>query len=159
MDLILWRHAEAELAHPDREDALRKLTLKGQKQAHKMAYWLDSQLPETCRILVSPTIRTRQTADAILALNRKIKIVSEASPESSVEDLLKISNWPTSREPILIVGHQPNLGELVERIMAPAFTQCSIRKGNVWWISQKERDGEGIRTYLKAIISPDLVIK
>lgn len=159
MDLILWRHAEAELAHPDRDDALRKLTQKGQKQAHKMAYWLDSHLPDTCRIVVSPTVRTQQTADAIAALNRKYKIVTEISPEASVDDLFKVSNWPISREPILIVGHQPNLGELITKIMSPMLTECAIRKGNVWWITQKERDGEGLRTYLKAIMSPDLIIK
>ena len=37
MDLILWRHAEAEAGEPD--DG-RALTSKGHKQAEKMAAWL-----------------------------------------------------------------------------------------------------------------------
>ena len=37
MELILWRHAEAEDGSPD---AARKLTAKGEKQAQKLARWL-----------------------------------------------------------------------------------------------------------------------
>jgi phosphohistidine phosphatase len=159
MDLILWRHAEAEIIQTDQEDAARRLTPKGIKQAHKMAYWLDSHLPETCRIFVSPTVRTKQTAQAISALGRKYKLLTELAPESNIEVLLSAINWPNNREPVLLVGHQPNLGEIASHVITPSQTECAIRKGNVWWISQKEKDGEGLRTYLKAIIPPDLIIK
>lgn len=160
MDLILWRHADAELAAPGMPDSARKLTGKGIKQANKMAYWLDSNLPETCRILVSPTVRTRET---IAALDRKFKVIYEIGPEADADALLQAANWPNSREPVLIVGHQPTLGQVAARLIAPAQQDCSVRKGNVWWISQKQRAKEdseaGIQTYLKAIMSPDLVIK
>lgn len=59
MDLILWRHAEAEPGEPDLE---RALTAKGQRQARRMADWLGSQLPDSCRILASPALRCLQTA-------------------------------------------------------------------------------------------------
>ncbi len=41
MDLILWRHAEAEKANPGSDDLTRALTAKGEKQATRMAAWLD----------------------------------------------------------------------------------------------------------------------
>ncbi|MBY0574549.1 MAG: histidine phosphatase family protein, partial [Undibacterium sp.] len=109
MDLILWRHAEAELATPEQPDALRRLTHKGIKQANKMAYWLDSTLPENCRILVSPSLRTRET---MAALNRKFKVLTEVGLDASVEDILSAANWPHSKESVMIVGHQPSLGEV-----------------------------------------------
>ena len=59
MELILWRHAEAEMGEPDEG---RALTAKGHKQAWKMAEWLDHNLPNSCKILVSPATRTVQTA-------------------------------------------------------------------------------------------------
>ena len=59
MELILWRHAEAEDGIPD---AKRPLTERGQKQARKMAKWLRKRLPEDTRIIVSPALRCRQTA-------------------------------------------------------------------------------------------------
>ncbi|GGC74947.1 phosphohistidine phosphatase SixA [Undibacterium terreum] len=152
MELILWRHAEAEEGEPDAE---RKLTGKGQKQAAKMARWLDSNLPETCRILVSPAVRTQET---VAHLHRKFKTVPELSVGASIEDVLTAANWPNSREPVLIVGHQPYLGLVAAQVLGTPQQECAVRKGNVWWITQKPREDE-LQTYLKAIMSPDLVVK
>jgi len=160
MDLILWRHADAEPALLQQIDSERRLTNKGQKQAMKMAYWLDRNLPDTCRILVSPTVRTRET---IAALDRKFKIVDELAPGASVDAVLKAANWPHSREPVLIVGHQPTLGQVAAALTNPILQECAIRKGNVWWISQRQAAKElaenGMKTYLRAIMTPDLVIR
>src|SRR5687767_291721 len=57
MDLILWRHAEAEDGLPGAPDAGRELTARGRRQAMKMAGWLDRNLPSGCRILCSPARR------------------------------------------------------------------------------------------------------
>ena len=54
MDLILWRHAEAEPGEPDLG---RRLTAKGIQQAERMAAWLDGHLPATTRVLASLTPR------------------------------------------------------------------------------------------------------
>lgn len=159
MDLILWRHADAEPAHEGLADHLRRLTPKGQKQAQKMAFWLDSVLPHNCKILVSPTIRTRETVAALAKLDRQFKIVEELHPDANADDALRAAHWPAARESVLLVGHQPTLGEVAAQLITPTQASCAVRKGNVWWITQKERDGEGLRTYLKAIMTPDLVIK
>ena len=62
MDLILWRHAEAEDGVPD---GARALTKKGLKQAAAIAAWLKPRLPDATRILVSPATRAQQTAAAL----------------------------------------------------------------------------------------------
>ena len=61
MDLLLWRHAEAVEGLPD---STRELTERGRRQARKVAEWLEQRRPKKLRVLVSPTVRTRQTADA-----------------------------------------------------------------------------------------------
>ena len=158
MDLILWRHAEAEqleAGSPAELDMDRALTNKGRKQAAKMAYWLNSLLPQGCKVLVSPSLRTRQTAQA---LGRKFTVVHELDPDSNVSQHLAACNWPNSREPVLIIGHQPHLGDVVTRLIDVVGPGCAIRKGSVWWISQKLRE-EGDTTYLKAVMSPELVVK
>ncbi len=54
MDLILWRHAEAEMSEPDME---RVLTARGQKQARRMAGWLTTQLSgENVRQAITPAV-------------------------------------------------------------------------------------------------------
>ncbi|MFZ6730842.1 SixA phosphatase family protein [Undibacterium sp. Ji42W] len=159
MDLILWRHAEAEPATAELTDEFRKLTGKGNKQASKIAYWLDSTLPETCRILSSPTIRTRDTAEALIPCGRKYKVMPELGPAATVSDVLTAANWPNSREPVLIIGHQPYLGQVAADLLGHPLQEYSVRKGNVWWITQKQRENDIVQTYLKAIMSPDLVVK
>ncbi len=153
MDLILWRHAEAEEAADGMSDLERSLTPRGEKQAARMAAWLDRQLPEGTRILCSPARRTEQTA---LALGRKYKLRDELSPDASVDDLLALAQWPASRIPILVVGHQPTLGSAIARLMGLHETECSVKKGAVWWLRDREREGAN-RTVIVTVQSPELL--
>jgi len=142
MDLILWRHAEARDARDGEDDLVRPLTPRGEKQAHRMADWLNRFLPESTRILVSPSLRTRQTADA---LGRKYRTVESLAPGASHAQALSAARWPESREPVLLVGHQPTLGQLAAYLMGGAATlegpAWAIRKGAIWWLRHREREG------------------
>ncbi|MFC0132360.1 histidine phosphatase family protein [Massilia eurypsychrophila] len=152
MDLILWRHAEAEEGDPDME---RVLTAKGQKQARRMADWLDAQLPDACKILVSPALRTLQT---VAPLGRKFKMAAELAPGAGPHDVLRAANWPNGKEPVLIVGHQPTLGQAAALIVAGRPQPWEIKKGALWWIAQRDpKDPDSL--YLKAVMSPDMIVK
>jgi len=150
MDLILWRHAEAEAGEPDLG---RRLTPKGIKQAERMAAWLDSHLPDTCRILVSPADRAQQTAQA---LQRRFRTVPEIAPGASVAAVLAAANWPDSREPVLVVGHQPTLGMVASFLLSGDETYWSVRKSAVWWLSDRAKEG-GTSVVLKVVLSPDFL--
>jgi phosphohistidine phosphatase len=150
MDLILWRHAEAEPGEPDLG---RRLTSKGLKQAERMAQWLDSHLPDTCRVLASPADRAQQTA---VALQRKFKTVPELAPGASVAAVLAAANWPDSREPVLIVGHQPTLGAVASFLLSGEEAYWSVRKGAVWWLSNRAKEGVAA-VVLKVVVAPDFV--
>ena len=150
MDLILWRHCEAEPGEPDLG---RRLTSKGLKQAERMAQWLDSHLPDTCRVLVSPADRAQQTA---LALQRKFRTVPELAPGAAVAAALAAANWPDSREPVLIVGHQPTIGAVASFLLSGEEAYWSVRKGAVWWLSNRAREG-GAAVVLKVVVGPDFV--
>ena len=155
MDLILWRHAEAFDADAGEDDMERALTPKGQKQARRMADWLTSQLPDSCRILVSPAVRTLQTVEP---LKRKFKVVPELAPGADAEDVLMAANWPNAREPVLIVGHQPTLGQVAALLLSGQPQDWQIRKGNAWWLVQRE-PLDPYSLYLKAVMAPDLIVK
>ena len=150
MDLILWRHAEAEEAREGQDDLDRALTSRGEKQAARLAGWLDRVLPEGTRILCSPARRCEQTA---LALGRKYKLRSELVPGSTVEQLLQAAQWPDARQPVLLVGHQPVLGQALAQLLGMA-QDCAVRKGAAWWLRRRERDGES-ETVVIAVQSPD----
>ena len=157
MDLILWRHAEAEdLPEGDPQagsDLDRSLTSRGEKQAARMAVWLDRQLPEGARIVVSPARRCEQTA---LALGRKYRVRAEIAPGSSPAQLLELVQWPLSKLPVLVIGHQPTLGQTVAQLLGLKESECPVKKGAVWWLRSRDRDGQN-QTVVVTVQSPEVL--
>lgn len=150
MDLILWRHADAEDGIPDQT---RELTAKGVKQAEKVAAFLRQHLPDETRILVSPATRTRQT---VATLTEHFTLAPTIAPGASAEAVLHAARWPDAGGTVLVVGHQPTLGAVAAQLLASADPSLSIRKGALWWFSRRERDGTA-QTTLRLVITPDLL--
>ena len=153
MDLILWRHAEALDMREVQDDLDRALTGKGERQAQRMATWLNRQLPSSARVLASPARRCQQTA---AALERKVKTVPALAPDGTVEGLLHAVRWPDAKEPVLVVGHQPVLGLCAAYLLSSQPQGWSVRKGAVWWLRAREREGV-LQVVLHAVVSPELV--
>jgi phosphohistidine phosphatase len=153
MDLILWRHAEAIDLDLVGDDMLRTLTGKGDKQAARMAAWLDRQLPDGAKVWASPAARTQQTAQA---LGRKFKTHAAIAPLGSVDDLLKLVQWPHAKGCVLVVGHQPTLGQTISRLLGLHESECAIKKGAIWWLRYREREGAG-QALVVTVQSPELM--
>jgi phosphohistidine phosphatase len=149
MDLILWRHAEAE---PGEDDTARPLTSKGVKQASRMGKWLDLHLPGNCRILSSPAVRCDTTAKH---LGRKYKTSIELGTDSTAERLIAAANLPENREPVVLVGHQPLLGQVASLILFGNSLGLDIRKANALWISRKPEEESG--PFIKVLMAPRFV--
>ena len=150
MDLLLWRHAEAEDGD---DDMKRRLTERGERQAKTMAAWSRQHQPKDLRIVVSPAIRTQQTAQALklpFETNRKI------GPEACVSELIAASGWPQAGGAVLIVGHQPSLGRMASLLLAGQEAEWSIKKGALWWLSNRVRRGE-TQTVLRAVIPVEML--
>ncbi len=150
MDLLLWRHAEAE---DGEDDMKRRLTERGHKQAKTMAAWIRAHQPKDLRIIASPAVRTQQTVEALqlpFETNRKI------GPDACVSELIAASGWPQGAGSVLIVGHQPSLGRLASLLLAGHETEWSIKKGALWWLSNRVRRSE-TQTVLRAVIPVELL--
>jgi phosphohistidine phosphatase len=150
MDILLWRHAEAEEGE---EDLRRRLTERGQKQARQMAAWIHAQEPRDLRIVVSPAVRTQQTAEALklpFETHRKI------GPDACVSELIAATGWPDAAGTVLVVGHQPSLGRMASLLLAGHEAEWTIKKGALWWLSNRVRRGE-TQTVLRAVISPEFL--
>jgi len=153
MDLIVWRHAEAQEWLEGCDDMARSLTSRGEKQATRMANWLDRQLPEGTRILVSPARRCEQTAQA---LGRKYKLREELAPGASADQLLALVQWPLAKGTVLVVGHQPTLGQTIAQLLGLSATECTVKKGAVWWLRNRQRDAQS-QTVVVAVQSPEVM--
>jgi phosphohistidine phosphatase len=150
MDLILWRHAEAEDGLPDLE---RRLTPRGQKHAARVADWLLQRLPAKFTVLASPARRAQETARA---LGVAVHTVGALAPGASVRDILAAAEWPDRKVAVVVVGHQPDLGRVALHLVSGAAGDGSLKKGGLWWLSNRVRD-HAPEVVVRAVIAPDLV--
>lgn len=153
MDILLWRHAEAVDADGSLPDLERPLTKRGHKQAKAVARWLRERLPADCRVLVSPALRTRETAQA---LDLAHEIEPAIAPGASAREILSAAGWPDGDGAVLLVGHQPTLGEAAGQLLTGKPTGLSLRKGALWWFVVRGRCGRS-ETVLRAVIDPEVV--
>ena len=153
MDLILWRHAEAVEGGIGDDDMARILTPRGEKQAARMAAWLDRQLPDSARIWVSPARRTEQTAHA---LQRKFRFSPALSPMGTSAQLLELVQWPHAKGCVLVIGHQPTLGQTIANLLGLSASECTVKKGALWWLRHREREA-GAQTVVVTVQSPEVM--
>lgn len=113
-ELILLRHAHATNAQPGQADSDRALSLTGEAEADAAGAWLKSHRAHPLRVLCSPSVRTRQTLERVLARidyadTRYMPEIYEATA-GSLMTLLDQHAEPTQ---ILLVGHNPGIETLV----------------------------------------------
>jgi phosphohistidine phosphatase len=150
MDLILWRHAEAEDGAPDLE---RRLTAKGHKQAARVAEWLLQRLPAKFAVLASPALRAQETAQA---LGAPLKTVAALAPGASARAVLEAAGWPDRKSAVVVVGHQPDLGRTAAYLLSGADAPWSLKKGGAWWLSSRTRE-DTAQVVVRAVVAPDFV--
>jgi phosphohistidine phosphatase len=150
VDLILWRHADAAEGGRDLE---RKLTAKGRKQAARVAEWLVARLPSRYSVLASPAHRARETADA---LGVRYKVVERLAPGAAPGDILEAAGWPSHKGAVIVVGHQPDLGRTAALLLTGAAAEWSVKKGGLWWLSNRERAGEA-QVVVRAVLAPEFL--
>ncbi len=152
MELILWRHAEAAPGEPD---SARPLTDHGRAQAQVMARWLTPRLPPELRVIVSPARRAQETAHA---LGRNFETIEAIAPGCDVATLVKVAGWPTGKRPVMLVGHQPTLGETAARLIDGQDSSWRIGTGAVWWLRSRQRKGE-VGAELLLALEPEILAR
>jgi phosphohistidine phosphatase len=148
MNLVLWRHADAEDGAPGVADDARRLTAKGEKQARRMAAWLKGQLSDDARVLVSPARRAQQTAQA---LTRRFDTSGEVGTGAGPESVLQAAGWPKGEGTVVVVGHQPTLGQAAALALEGKPADWSLKKGAIWWLESRSRGNVVVR----AVLAPD----
>jgi phosphohistidine phosphatase len=118
-----------------------------------MAKWLNQRLPEDVLILVSPSQRTLETAEA---LARPFQVHPDLAPDATADAVLHTIGWPDAPHPVLIVGHQPYAGQMIIKLLSGKNGEFSLKKGAIAWMQQRPREGAA-QTLLRAVLSPDLL--
>lgn len=150
MQLILWRHADAEDGTPGKPDAERGLTDKGGTQARRVARWLKKRLPGDARVLASPARRAQQTARA---LTRHFETDPGIGTMAGPQAVLEAAGWPDADGTVVVVGHQPTLGQAAALAVTGKALEWSVKKGALWWIETRG-DGDVV---VRAVTAPEML--
>ncbi len=115
-----------------------------------MADWLRLQRLPTIKLLSSPAKRAVQTA---LTLGLPMQIRPQLGVGAGIADLLGAAEWPDHSGAIILVSHQPALGQLAALLLAGAPADWTIKKAGIWWFSNRVRHDE-TQTVLRAVHNP-----
>lgn len=118
MDIWLLRHAAAEDRAPSGRDADRRLTREGRDRARRVGRALAILAPEIRVVLTSPYRRARETAEpfaAALGDRLAVRETRALEPGRDPSDIL--AEIEGEEESVLLVGHEPHLGELLGRLL------------------------------------------
>ncbi len=148
LEIVLWRHAEAE---DGLDDLARALTAKGRRQAERVGRWLDALLPSDTRILVSPAVRAQQTAQG---LGRTFETVPNIAPGAAPEAILTAAGGTNATGCVLLVGHQPTLGQAAAHLLTGQAGYMELKKGSLTWLRRAPGDAS---FHLKAAMTPALL--
>ncbi len=97
----------------------------------------------------------RRTEKAVVGVDRKFKRRDKLGPGADPVALQDLVHWPHARAPVLVVGQQPTLGQVIAKLLGLAEDTCPVKKGAVWWLHQRERDGVA-QTVLLTVQTPEL---
>jgi phosphohistidine phosphatase len=124
VDLLVVRHAIAgdrlEWSQSGKPDSERPVTDEGRTKMAAAARGLAATVPKLDVLATSPYARARQTADILHAQYGSPEPTEVAALASggSRPDLLAWIKRHANREVVAIVGHEPDLGELIGWLLA-----------------------------------------
>ncbi|HZY86276.1 MAG TPA: phosphohistidine phosphatase SixA [Gemmataceae bacterium] len=155
MDLYLIRHADAqplgEGGVEDDED--RPLTAVGQSQCRALAAALQRQKVQLDKLVTSPLLRARQTAEG-LALHwtgtpPAQELCDHLAPGGRRRKLTRFLR-DLGAESVAVVGHEPDVGAYAAWLIGSKKAQVELAKAGVARVhfDGKPGKGDGVLTWL-----------
>jgi phosphohistidine phosphatase len=123
--LLILRHAKSSWKHPALEDHDRPMNKRGKRAAPRVGRLLRDEglLPQLA--VASTAKRARQTLERVLEASRascETMLLPELYLAGTEEFLAVLRALPESVSPVLVVGHNPGLEELVGALTGRAVT-------------------------------------
>ncbi len=127
--LILMRHAKSCWSEPDLRDHDRPLNKRGRRAATAVGEWLRERGHIPDHALVSSARRTQETWGRVVE-------VTGAAPTSYVpslyaavdETMLEVLREAPKTDCVLMLGHQPGIGDFARRLLAVPPADAEFEK-------------------------------
>lgn len=130
MHLYILRHANADTEAAT--DSARELSEKGREQAKKVAQFCTEHGIRPEVIFSSPLIRAQQTARPVakelgMEVTTARWLACGATPEGICAQLVALKDAAA----VMLVGHQPDLGELIAHLLGASGDSINVRKASL----------------------------
>ena len=158
MNLYLIRHAEAVPLGESgiTEDAARPLTATGQAQVKSLASGLKHQGIYPTVVLASPLLRSRQTAEGLVAEFAapapEVRICEDLAPGGKRRRISRCVK-DLGAESVALVGHEPDLSELAAWLIGSKKAALDLAKAGVACVKCKAGPGK-LRGSLVWLVTP-----
>lgn len=138
MQLLVIRHAIAEeretFARTGQGDDLRPLTAEGRRRMRRAARGLRRAVPRIAVLAASPLVRAAQTAEVVARAYGlpEWDTWAELAPGAPPGMLLdRLRSLHVQGGPVAVVGHEPDLGEMVSWFLSGhARSFLEMKKGS-----------------------------
>jgi phosphohistidine phosphatase len=127
--LIVMRHAKSNWTDPGLRDLDRPLNKRGRRSAALIGAWLRERDYKPDRALVSNARRTQETWDGVVAVSGAaatsyLPEIYHAEPET----LLRVVQAASDEPSLLLLGHQPEIGEFARRLLREPPADATFEK-------------------------------
>jgi phosphohistidine phosphatase len=109
---MLLRHGKSSWSDPTVADLDRPLAPRGERASRMIAKYMRRKKIRPALVLCSPSLRTRQTLEAIessLGKGSAVELVPELYAASEGELLERLRALPESVDSVMLIGHNPGL--------------------------------------------------
>jgi phosphohistidine phosphatase len=137
-DLLLLRHGIAEPREEGRSDAARALTAAGRRRCAAVLTRLRQRGLAADLMLSSPLVRARQTAELAVQTNLAPSLVLAEDLMPGGDPLSQLATWLAvvparsgQRPRLLLVGHEPDLGDLASALIGAPAGAITLRKSGL----------------------------
>ena len=156
--LYLVRHGIAEVPAPSGRDEDRRLTLAGTRRMRRAAQGLARLRVQPAVILTSPLVRAEETA-AILAETLtprvEVEVYARLGGGDDPRDIVAGLHRHRAIGALMLVGHQPGLGQLASFLLAgaPDVVPLPFKKGAIAAIEVQGLPPQGLG-FLRWFLTP-----
>lgn len=143
--LYFLRHATAQDRHLPIPDAERTLTDKGLGQARAVARFCERQGLRPQRLLSSPLVRAVETATQFsqhLPGCPRPQVVDWLRLGMPVAQALSELREAVGADSLWLVGHEPDLSDLISRLLGSPHPIVRIKKASLTCITVKPRSSQ-----------------
>jgi phosphohistidine phosphatase len=126
-ELLLLRHAKSSWDDPSLADRDRPLAKRGRRAAEKVGEHLRAEGHRPGLVVCSPSRRTRETLELLSLDGPKVRL-DDAVYEASEKELdTVVRGLPEPVETVLLIGHNPAIGDLGARLCGQDRTEAARR--------------------------------